>query len=92
MPTFNWVYTYQPITSDILTQPSHKKSRKQYAIRLKRYPQLEPECFLDYASILIHLLFYLHLHECIKKEKENSLFSNYKSQSKDVCKTIEQLC
>ena len=31
----------------------HKKNRKQFASRRKRFPTLDPSCYLDYISIFI---------------------------------------
>ena len=57
MPTFSWIFKYQPIVSELLTQPSrYKKSRKQFPSRRKRSPTLEPGIYLDYIFILLHLL------------------------------------
>ena len=57
VPTLNWVFKYQPIASDIFTQPSHyKRTKKQSSSRRKRFPPLWPGSCLDYTSKLTHLL------------------------------------
>ena len=55
LPTFNWVFEYQSIASEILTQPS--RYRKQFASRRKMSLSLEPGTCLVYASILGYIYF-----------------------------------
>ena len=68
MPTFNWVFAYQPIASDnIKTAKSPQKSRKQFAIRLKR------------SITVIHLYYKINNktnHNTIKVEKPNKIARN----------------
>ena len=50
--TFNWFFEYQPIASEILTQPSRYKEAESNLIADKK-----GHCtYLDCISILIHLL------------------------------------
>ena len=37
---FNWVFEYQQIASELITQQSNYKSRKQFVRRRKRSPPL----------------------------------------------------
>ena len=53
VPTFDWVFEYQPLRRDINTAKSLQNSRKQIASRQKRSPTLDPDIYLDYLSILI---------------------------------------
>ena len=56
-PCADFQLKYQPIASEILTQPSrYKKSRMEVASRRKEFPPMEPGSCLGYKSRLIHLL------------------------------------
>ena len=48
-----WVFEYQPIALEILTQPSrYKRTKKQFTSRHKSLT-LEPRSYLYYISVLI---------------------------------------
>ena len=49
MPTFNWVFEYKLITSEILTQPSqYERAVSKFSIP-KRFPPLGPVICLSYT-------------------------------------------
>ena len=51
MLIFNWVFKYQPITSEILTQSCrYKKIKKQFGSGRKMSPPLGPSICLVYLS------------------------------------------
>ena len=52
VPTFNWVFEYQPVASEILRHPESNLLADK-----KRFPTLDTGSYLDYKSILINLIF-----------------------------------
>ena len=55
VPTFNWVFVYQPIASEILKHNSQVARAEINLLADKRSPPLEPTSCLSYISILMHL-------------------------------------
>ena len=66
MPTFNWVFEYQPIESEILTQPSVYKRAEN---NLLADEKLEPGSSLGYTSILIVYIGQQLGELCLKYQK-----------------------
>ena len=66
MPTFYWVFEYQPIASKILTLPSrYKRAKKQFASTRKRSPLLGPGSCLGYTHPYLYIYcctLHSHLH------------------------------